>query len=461
MNWNQIPAEIFDIIVRDLELNDIKNLRLVNKASAERCLGPRLLSFASTAETDLTEQSLWDLMAHSLHPAFGPAVRKLRVLSICFDHVGKHVVFEFNSSPAPAWGGSWWDDLRSITVPSATYDMNWLREQQQIRDSLSDQVIIDFLGPAISSFTGLENVTLRSWVTTSPGQKWPPYEGFAPVTARWTSHVCYLTLAAVAGSKTTAKSLNLFTEAETPAERGSNVRTYPQICSGVLWRELSSHVTKIHQTYGEIQLPFDDLSIQVRAEDDAIKQTSTSMFPSLFSASSSNDEAKDDFSSLTRLLRLMPGLRNLDVCFNQKGRCNPVYYGHIFTGIAELSFPQLRNLHLQNLSITSAAILRFLKSHRMIHHLYLEGLSIPADEEWGPVFSFLSEEMKDLLVLVLSECFRGESQIRLYPDVFFKQYFTTRPFLPISSVNNSGPDLHMIFPYGIAAKAAKEKGQWE
>lgn len=441
MGWSQIPAEIFDIIVEDLPLYDIKNMRLVDKVGAANCLGHRMLSYASTAQTDLTERSLWDLVARSSHAVFGPAVRQLNIFAVCLDEVPSRIKIP-SSMPFRS---------NRPTMSTEGLDIKLVREYQRTRDSLSDELIIDLLALALDSFTGLNSIVLDPVSVSSLYQKWWPWGVFAAGTSPWISHVCYLALAATSRSGTRARHLDLYTTKGTEPYLRYKHQSPSNDVYGMLCDDLASHLASIKQRHGDIRLPFETLHITLctgpRTIHWPLHDWSKALSSRKVPESSKSDAAIEEGSSgLVQFLKCAPHLQNLYVYFNHKGSTIREEYFNIFNGMAELSFAHLRRLSLSDLPVTSAAILQFLHTHRNISHLDLQRVHILDDEEWDPIFRFISDEMMDLLVLILSDCYRGKSLVPLDRDQFFKKYFPTRRLIPVDfDGNNFGADIHTYF----------------
>lgn len=80
-----LPNELFNQVLTHLDLSSVKNLRLASQQHAAKCLSPAFLAYYEEQETDLTLTSLQRLRDITVHPALGPAVRRLTVVAVFHD----------------------------------------------------------------------------------------------------------------------------------------------------------------------------------------------------------------------------------------------------------------------------------------------------------------------------------------------------------------------------------------
>ncbi|KAJ5291566.1 hypothetical protein N7478_000817 [Penicillium angulare] len=453
MAWNHLPSEIFDMILQGADLETIKNVRLVNKVTAQRCLSPRFLSCASHIKTDLTEQSLWKVIERTAHPIFSRAVRYLTVLAVCYDHRGKHVLFEKHLTTRGYWNPLNWRRRYGLfyQTPRATYNLEWLQQQQASRDAVSDQFIIQVLTSALDSFIELKQINLQAQVMTSPNERWSPYTVLAPVILPWASHVCYLVLAAVAKGESTVPEINIYTA----YERDSKPARFPspnEVYCGVSIEKLSHYLDKINDGV-EVRLPFGSMNVCLATERQAQfkqepgwLQTGYASFLSVFSGSVAGESPRDDLSGLMRLLKATPHLQGLKIEFDHEDLATRNEFRGIFTSVAnQASFRQLKECTLIRLPITPAALLRFLEAHRDLINLTLKYLSVSSDSLWDPIFRFVGAEMTDLRWCTIDHLYHGDARIPLDRENFSKNYCPRRAYLPVEFANNGGPDVYFIF----------------
>jgi hypothetical protein len=101
--------------------------------------------------------------------------------------------------------------FRRRWVAMVQFDLKWLAKQQQARDALSDEFIIETLVTALDLFLALDEIKLWTWIVTEPGEKrWKPYESYRQLTFPWESHVCYLALAALTRRKSQVRAMDIF-----------------------------------------------------------------------------------------------------------------------------------------------------------------------------------------------------------------------------------------------------------
>lgn len=81
----ELPNELFDQVLTHLDLLSIKKLRLASPLLAEKCLSPAFLAYYEQQEIDLTAASLQRLREITIHPALGPAIRRLTVVAVFHD----------------------------------------------------------------------------------------------------------------------------------------------------------------------------------------------------------------------------------------------------------------------------------------------------------------------------------------------------------------------------------------
>ena len=467
MAWNRIPSEVFDLILEDVDLETIKNVRLVNKVAAQRCLSPRFLSFASHVQTDLTEQSLWKLMARASHPVFSRAVRKLTIVADCYDHRGQNVLFELDNTPPSTWDSLLgYDVWNSREIPRSTYDLEWLRQQQTARDALSDDFIIHIMTSALESFTELQHISLQARVWTSAKERWSPYVIFAPVMVPWATHVCYLTLAAVAKSRSSVPEIDIYGSWEEDSITTDNLcLSSCQFC-GVSLVELRRYLAKINEGDG-IRLPFETMKlclstgIQVKrgSETKWLQMGYLSLFPGLSGAE--EKPSHNDQAGVMRLLKATPDLRDLTMNLDGNPDIDDGVH-EMFTSVADqISLPQLRKCELNRLPVTSAALLKFLEAHRDLEDLTLRKIAIPADDTFAPVFRFIGAEMLQLSTCTMSEFSYDQESIHLDREAFMRAYCPRRPYLPIEFASGGPPppDIYIIFVPRAIVKEMEERDQ--
>lgn len=471
MAWDRIPSEVFDLILQGVDLETIKNVRLVNKVTAQRCLSPRFLSFASHIQTDLTEQSLWKLMARASHPVFSRVVRQLNMVAVCYDHRGKNVLFELDYTTRSDWNPLLaWGRPTTKETPRARYDLEWLQQQLAIREKVSDQFIMHVISSALDSFTDLQQISLQAQVWTSASERWSPYAVFAPVMVPWATHVCYLTLAAVAMSKSSVPEIDIYGKYEKDSNPTDKLRRPSWIRCGVSITELGHYFAKINDS-GEVRLPFESMKLYLSTGTQTQPESEIEWlqigYSSLLSGfSSSVWEEKNpngnDQSGVMRLLKATPDLRDLTIDLDHESLAIGNRVRRIFTSMADQTYlHQLRKCELISLPVTSAALLKFLEAHRGLEYLTLQDLSIPFDDNFDPVFHFIGAEVLELKTCTMSDLYRGDTRVNLDREAFAHAYCPHRPYLPIEFASGvpAPPDIYLIFVPQAIVKAWEENNQ--
>ncbi|KAJ5101767.1 hypothetical protein NUU61_003989 [Penicillium alfredii] len=465
MLWSRLPSEIWETILQNLDLDTIKSLRLMNQCAAERCLGPRFLSYASHVETDLTEESLMALLTRALHPSFRNAVRHLTISAISYDQSGKEVLY-YNKEDS--YEGR---DCGIIFVsedpptmiplqrwPISQHDLAWTKKQQRTRDALSNEFIIETLVCALNEFSSLDEIKLQSWIMTSPDRRWSPYEIFWPLTFPWASHVCYLVLAAMVKSTTTVRALDIF--------RDLNRESIPYKRCSIPAKDFATHFAKISKISKnsddkkDMRLLLERLALSIstgmgtksRIYRSMLERTASLLTPSFLKSEDDEALGVGDLSGVTRLLKCAAdNLQDLDLHFDHDSLDVPQTYYHLFTSIADQThFHQLQKCRLVDLPVTVPALLRFLEKHQNMSYLTMEGLMLSHREEWHLVFKFISTNMRNLDVLCLSHLHQGGIRINMDQHVFAERYYppgheSHGRFFAVSSVNCAPPDLYFLF----------------
>ncbi|KAJ5577914.1 uncharacterized protein N7459_006878 [Penicillium hispanicum] len=428
MSWDRLPREVWDIILQHLDLNTVKTFRLVNRTAARGCLGSRFLAPAAIAETDLTEESLWRLVARALHPTFAYAVRQLTIVAtdsidrgrlVRYSHNGTCLYSNDHLSTASDVALQLPQRLRKAN-PETEKERSRLKETYQ---APSDEFIIAVLVTALDSFLQLDKVKLQSWIVALPQAKYRRASVFWNLKSQPASRACYLTLAAVARSKTPMRAMDIY--------HNNDRWPFHVQPSNLPTNDFVGHLTKISGDHdGDMRLGLKSLGLNISAVVDieehhlrelAIKN-SWSFTPSSFN-SKNQSSSKPDPSGLIRLLRCVPDLENFNLQFNPIGHGPPNENYHIFTGVADqVHFNHLRSFELADLPVTAHALHKFLQRHHTIRVLQITGAALPGVETWDPIFSFISAEMR-LQKLYLGRLYNGGIRMPLYLDEHMARYY--------------------------------------
>lgn len=82
---SRVPAEVFDMILWQLDLTSIYNLRRTSTAIASDCLSPGYKRFFAHKTTSFEPNSMREALELAAHPALGPALKNLKLLTVFYD----------------------------------------------------------------------------------------------------------------------------------------------------------------------------------------------------------------------------------------------------------------------------------------------------------------------------------------------------------------------------------------
>ncbi|KAL2013888.1 hypothetical protein VTN00DRAFT_1413 [Thermoascus crustaceus] len=385
LNLNHVPPEVVEKIIKYLDLNTIKSLRLTSKVFGERCLGPRFKSFLKQQTTDLTEQSLWSLCTLASHPELGPAVKNLTIMATVYDASKLERILSTKK--------------RRIVESSGPF------ARKEEREALSNESVIDSLASALRLLGRLDSVDLDATVVQGPNVT------VSTATGEWhpiwilASQVYCLTMSAVARSGVAVDTVTVY-------------RNTPR-CS-VPSCDITAHVEKLdagHLTFAGTSIKNLALSISTKVETDFHKITAArerlegadrafhEVFGSkagLLEASNPEALAEENFLGIARLLRLMPKLEAIDLHLYDTLEGDAKAYDQIFKAIArEVHLPSLEQCFLRGIYASEESMLQFLENHPRINHLDLREMTITSGS-WEPIFKYLGSRMTALTRLRLS-----------------------------------------------------------
>lgn len=82
---SRLPAVPLDLVLENLDLASIKNLRLTSRWLSDNCLGPRFKSFLREPTTDLSRSSLDNLDALVSHPYLRSTVKSITIMALTYN----------------------------------------------------------------------------------------------------------------------------------------------------------------------------------------------------------------------------------------------------------------------------------------------------------------------------------------------------------------------------------------
>ncbi|KAJ5606065.1 hypothetical protein N7510_008846 [Penicillium lagena] len=417
MSWNRIPPEIFDDINQYLDLETIKNFRLASKHTAERCLGPRFLSFVpSHAETDLTETSLQNLAARALHPVFRKTVQRLTIKAVFYAHHGDYITSKRWRPSLARWNVS--DRLLEMIwgnrEPWEPQNVKWLKSQQKARDALSDEFVIKTLATALDQFLVLDIIKLQPWIAVTP-EKEKKIDFWYPVGFQWASHVSLLTLAAVARSTSAVRQLDIYGRLE-PDGGGP-----PPNCCTIPAVDIATYLAQMHRDgLKGNSLPMERFGVHLSGlswKSYSGKQgymqkffkKSLSVFPG-----GSRQNPGLLLQSMTNILDLY---LYFDYDYDYYPCSVPRSYYQIFASITNnVHLHQLKHCHLSYFPVTVTVLCDFLKRHQHLVSLSMKGLCLPDGKTWDPILEFIGTYFRDLESLKLQFLYQAGRRVELNPN---------------------------------------------
>lgn len=149
-----LPNELFETVLRYLDLRSIQRLRLTCPIYASKCLCPAFKQYYTHQVTDLTPSSLQRLLQITTHPVLGPAISDLTVDAVFYDPTD--MIRSLKLSATRPQNG------RAQHLLADTQLLSWLlskRHEQQ--DQFVDDVVAS-LASVLENLGSLAELRLRS-----------------------------------------------------------------------------------------------------------------------------------------------------------------------------------------------------------------------------------------------------------------------------------------------------------
>lgn len=416
LNLDRLPPEVVERIIQYVDLDTIKSLRLTSRVLGERCLGPRFKSFLKRQTTDLTKRSLQSLCALASHPTLRPVVKNLTIMATVYDtfEVQRILCIKKRRVVKRGLKGQIYQTrylpCTEQELSTAQSDLAWLRAQQEEREALSDESVIESLASALRLFGRLNSVDLDATVIQGPNVTvWTKEGDWHPIFMR-ASQVYCLTMSAVARSGVAVDTLTVY-------------RNTPR-CS-VPSCDITAHVEKLDADQLAVagaSIKNLALSISMRIETDigkiaAARELRERLFhselgfqSSLLGTSDPETLAEENFPGIARLLRFIPNLETIDLHLYDTLGGIPEVCDRIFKAIAqETRLPALEQCCLRGIYASTESMLQFLENHPRIKHLDLRQVTLTSGS-WEPIFEYLgSSRMPALTRLYLSGLYQNVS----------------------------------------------------
>lgn len=413
MDWTTLPAEVFEIILTYLDLDTVKALRLTDRKLAEKCIGPRFLGFIQQPTFDVSPQNLRSLHALACNPALSKMIYSLTLLATSLEfseleknvESGKYNVRESNGPFVSATDVAYSPE----ELLNAKSELNWLKEQQELRANESSGEMIELLQLALKGFGELDFIHLDGAVIMGRTQRGSTGHGeWHPLWIR-ASHVFSLVVTAIVQSGASVKKLDVYRSTPRCCIPSSHITTYTsglnQKQLGILSKCLESlKLSMSAQIQNELEI--------VESDEDELgeyEEASRGTFGYSKGHLSCDDPRAvldDRTPGITSLLKSASALGELDLSFRQTlVGGNLGSYDRIIESIAdETQFPRLEKCALSGFLAKGKSILLFLQKHPDLRSLTLHECALTTGS-WTPIFSHISQSMARLENLSLSNLF--------------------------------------------------------
>ncbi|KAG4436886.1 hypothetical protein IFR05_007649 [Cadophora sp. M221] len=363
-----IPLDMVGIILDDLELADVKSIRLTCKYLST--IGPRFKHFISQQTTDLGVESLQRQRELASHPQLRSVVTELVVMAAVFDaseldrmlKTKRRRIVEvkgpFTTTTEPG--------LTDDELLQAASDLEWMHAQQTRQRIQTLPESIDALATVLRLYGALDTIDVDACVTKSPRIRVSTAQAgeWHPVYIR-ASEVYQITTSAICLSGVLLKSLLIYRE--TPS------------CS-------------LPQCYGECYLIGSNAG-QYSHEDFEV----------------STDE---NFPGIVHMLRRMPKLDAFDLHMTNTLDGPSMVYGKIFDHIADrVKLPMLTQVFFRGMPASEKSLLKFIDNHQSISDLTIDEMKLKSGS-WKRAIKHISQ-LPDLSKLHLSNLFDEQGVFNL------------------------------------------------
>ncbi|POS74747.1 hypothetical protein DHEL01_v206864 [Diaporthe helianthi] len=412
-----LPNELYNQVLSHLDLVSMKRLRLTSQPHARKCLSPAFLEFYKYQETDLTATSLQRLREITIHPALGPAVKRLTVVAVFYNPSSLLLAIRRLRDPLR---GTWTETIpvdpnarnkELLDKIGQLYKIMSIRHEQQ--GQFSDE-IVDALSHILGNLGSLDVLKLTARVIRPDLDK-----ADQSVNARGVNWNCLwadcnrvfkLATCAMTMSQVHVKTFSVFTDC------------FGKIQSRVL-NSLNtdlSNVDSISHTGASIKSLNLGLSTAtvVPVTSDIIFHKDGSMkhlAPVRIATTETRGRTEDNFPGVAAFLQQTPNLEALDLYMYNTMDGAPWAYSGIFSHISKtVHLPKLRRLALRGIWTKQSDLLLFLHNHPHLTHIDLRELHVNGGP-WEPILKHL-QSMPDLASMHLENLWGGsEHLINLQP----------------------------------------------
>lgn len=422
---HHLPAPPTQIILENLDLASLKNLRLTCRALSDNCIGPRFQSFFPVIKTDLSENSLRSLDKLVSNPLLRPVVKSITVLAMVYNFHNLEYILRTKKRPAEADP----EDPSHLTfVPCTTGDLaavrddlNWMNARQQEDDSRDVTAVVDQLASILKKLGELEMLELDGSFVEHRHKASPlVYEHQAEWVQNWISASRAFSIAtlAMAQSKVTVDALKVFEVTGRCSVQAADITNAMENIGSDNFALVGKHIKNFA------------ISTSTRVCIKPAETTDSSGYDSDASEIELPERPRYDYTILhhddpelvteanfpgvATMLSQMPNLEVLRLHLFRTVHGRTVEYDQLFAKIArDVRLPALEQLSLEGLFATQEDLLLFLSNHPNIKMLTLRTIDLTSGA-WEPIFAHISS-MPALERVRLSTLCIGDEVLNLDP----------------------------------------------
>lgn len=372
-SFKDLPNEVLDLLLFHLDLASAKNLRLTSTSMAKRCEAPGFKRFFTNKEIELTEEGLRGIWALIIHPVFGPAVRNLTVVAVCYD--------------ASRWAWAYRQATRNGLTPKtstalgAHQNLAQLGKMLQLRGNLKEWLVDEAaqsLTQIFKKLGSLSSLTLDTRTYQHPGSDVPSLH--LPEGVDWhaiwyeATRALKLVTKAMVKSRVAIETFSIFDgTAASPVSGKVQAKALHKLAEYLNERDFVPSANAIRN----LTLAFSTRTPKPRQTQlDAADDDDNLVCRPLPSHSS---RARDplNFPGVADFLKLTPNLESLDLRMYNTLDGSPHGYAKIFVAIAAgVRLRNLKRLVLRGIWTSEDALLRFLRCHPNIEALDLRDVHL-------------------------------------------------------------------------------------
>lgn len=393
IDWTTISPELLETILTYLDLDSIKTLRLTNREFAEKCLGPRFLSFIQQPIVDVSTQNLRSLHALACNPALGKMIHSLTFLATSLDSsIAEKNVISGTHTVRRNHGPMFEATVTKFSpeeLATAKSNLNWLKEQQKARANERISEMIELLQLALEGFPALHSIHLDSAFIIGPTERGSASQGnWHPLWMR-ASQVFFIVVTAMAQSGVSVKKFDAYRHTPRCCIPSGDITVYISALDPKQLDTVSKDLESLELSMSaEVPNGVDSAKAQ-RKYEDAGEEYLSIIDPRAVLA--------DGIPGIASLLKSAHVLRDLDLSFRNTLKDGMLdSYDRIIEMIAqETHFPMLEKCAFSGLPAKGESILLFLQKHPNLNSFTLHECTLTAGS-WPPIFSQLDQSMPNL-----------------------------------------------------------------